>query len=170
MKTEQMMKIKIRKTIWLIVLVVIIWGAKDISAQKKIDLEKEKTELLKTHQIDKKAHFETDVKLLLEGQLEDFIAVSNGKIERPTLADRKQMFTTYFKDAKYYEWDELEPPIISVSKDATMGWIITRIKVRRTQKQSSGAEREVSFVYAGIMTYEKQKGKWVKIANVSTFQ
>jgi len=77
-------------------------------------------------------------------------------------------FTDYFKNAKYYEWGDLEPPIIKISKDASMAWMIVRIKVRRTQKQASGEEKERTFVYAGIMTYEKQNRKWVRIANVST--
>ena len=80
------------------------------------------------------------------------------------------MFESYFKDAKYFEWDDLEPPIIRVSADASMAWMIVRTKVRRTQKDSSGAEKEEKFVYAGIMTYEKRNGRWVRVANVSTFE
>ena len=51
-----------------------------------------------------------------------------------------------------------------------MAWMITRVRVRRVQKDTAGVEREERFVYAGIMTYEKRKGKWVRVANVSTFE
>ncbi len=33
-----------------------------------------------------------------------------------------------------------------------------------------GGRRKRSFIYAGIMTYKKSGGKWVKVANVSTFK
>jgi hypothetical protein len=51
-----------------------------------------------------------------------------------------------------------------------MGWVITRVRVRRTQKDATGAGKEAGFVYAGIMTYEKRDGRWVRVANVSTFE
>jgi len=51
-----------------------------------------------------------------------------------------------------------------------MAWMIVRTRVRRTTRlEGSEEERETSFVYAGIMTYEKQDGQWVRVANVSTF-
>ena len=78
------------------------------------------------------------------------------------------MFTGYFRDAKYYEWDDVEEPIIRISNDASMAWMITRTRVRRVQKTADGTEKEEKFVYAGIMTYEKRDGRWVRVANVST--
>lgn len=80
------------------------------------------------------------------------------------------MFEDYFKNAKYYEWDDLESPIVRISNDASMAWMIVRTKVRRNQKMASAELQEGSFVYAGIMTYEKQRGKWVRVANVSTLE
>lgn len=137
---------------------------------QKVDLEKERAALMEVHRTDRRAHFETDAKLLLEHSAEDFIYVGNGKISRSTRAEMKAEFEDYFKNAKYYEWDDLEPPIVRISNDASMAWMIVRTKVRRTQKQADGKDEERSFVYAGIMTYEKRQGKWVRIANVSTFE
>ena len=81
----------------------------------------------------------------------------------------REFFSGYFRDAKYYEWDDIEPPIVRVSRDATMGWMITTVRVRRTQSTSTGGET-VRFVYAGISTYEKRGGHWMEVANVSTFE
>ena len=133
--------------------------------------EKEINELLKIHKQDREAHFRTDIELLLSHHPEEgFIAVTQGKISRRDKAAGRQRYETYFKQATYYEWDDLEPPIIRVSKDGTLGWMITRLKVRRTQKDSSGAEQEQKFVYAGITTFEKKEGKWIRTANVSTLE
>lgn len=140
------------------------------SFQKGVDLEKEKAELLDIHKADRRAHFNTDVELLLSRSPDEFITVSRGKIHREKRAASKAMFESYFKGAKYYEWDDLEPPIIRVSDDASMAWMIVRTKVRRTQKDSTGKEKEESFVYAGIMTYEKHDRKWRRVANVTTLQ
>jgi len=134
------------------------------------DLEKEKTELLRLHKSNREAHFKTDVDLLFENSPEEMISVSRGKVSRSKTAAGRKVFAEYFRGAKYYEWDDLEEPIIRVSKDASMAWMITRIRVRRVQRDAAGAEREEKFIYAGIMTYEKRGGRWVRVANVSTFE
>jgi hypothetical protein len=43
-----------------------------------------------------------------------------------------------------------------------------RTRIRRVQKKPDGTEKEEKAVYAGIMTYEKRDGRWVRVANVST--
>ena len=152
-----------------LILLFIAYAA-SASAHPSADLEKEKAELLRLHNSDREAHFKTDVDRLLENSPEEFISVSRGKISRPSKDDARKMFTGYFREAKYYEWDDVEEPIIRISNDASMAWMITRYRVRRVQKNAAGVEKEEKFVYAGIMTYEKRDGRWVRVANVSTFE
>ena len=151
-----------------IVILLLVACAACASAEPSADLEKEKAELLRIHKSDREAHFKTDVEGLLENSPEEFISVGRGKINRSSKEDARKMFTGYFRDAKYYEWDDVEEPIIRISNDASMAWMITRTRVRRVQKKPDGAEQEEKFVYAGIMTYEKRDGHWVRVANVST--
>lgn len=139
-------------------------------AQTPAGLEKEKAELLRLHKSARDAHFKTDVELLLENSPEEMISVSRGKVNRSGKAAGRKMFAEYFRGAKYYEWDDVEEPIVRVSKDASMAWMITRIRVRRVQRDAAGVEQEEKFVYAGIMTYEKRDGRWMRVANVSTFE
>ena len=150
-----------------LILLFVAW-ATSAGAQPSADLEKEKAELLRLHKSDREAHFKTDVDALLANSPEEFISVGRGKINRSSKDDARKMFTGYFRDAKYYEWDDVEEPIIRISNDASMAWMITRTRVRRVQKKPDGAEQEEKFVYAGIMTYEKRDGRWVRVANVST--
>ena len=89
---------------------------------------------------------------------------------RQSKADARKMFTAYFRDAKYYEWDNLEEPIVRVSNDGSMAWMITRTRIRRVQKNAAGEEKEKKTVCAGITTYEKRGARCVRVANVSTFE
>src|SRR5437762_9866337 len=152
----------------LTVILLLVACAASTSTQPSADLEKEKAELLRIHKSDREAHFKTDVDKLLADSPEEFIAVGRGKINRSSKDDARKMFTGYFRDAKYYEWDDVEEPIIRISNDASMAWMITRTRVRRVQKTADGTEKEEKFIYAGIMTYEKRDGHWVRVANVST--
>lgn len=148
----------------------VVVGSVVAQAQTGVDLEKERADLLRLHKSDREAHFKTDVDMLQANAPAEMIAVSEGKIHRDKKVDSRKQFAEYFKGAKYYEWDDLEEPIIRISKDGSMAWMVTRIKSRRTQKDAAGKETEQKFIYAGIMTYEKQDGKWVRVANVSTFE
>lgn len=141
-----------------------------VGAQKKVDLAGEVEQLLRIHESDRRAHFETSAKQIMEHATDEFISVSDGRIRRSTHAEDLRFFEEYFKGAKYYEWDDLEPPIVRVSNDASMAWMIVRTRVRRVQSKDGGEARERKFVYAGIMTYEKKGGRWVRVANVSTFE
>jgi hypothetical protein len=139
-------------------------------AQSKVDLADEVEQLLRIHESDRRAHFETSAKRIMEHATDEFISVSDGRVRRTTRAESLQFFEEYFKAAKYYEWDDLEPPIVRVSNDASMAWMIVRTRVRRVQTQSGGQATERRFVYAGIMAYEKRGGRWFRVANVSTFE
>src|SRR5438477_7877222 len=154
----------------LTVILLLVACAASTSAQPSADLEKEKAELLRIHKSDRESHFKTDVEGLLENSPEEFISVGRGKINRSSKDDARKMFTGYFRDAKYYEWDDVEEPIIRISNDASMAWMLTRTRVRRVQKTADGTGKEEKFVYAGIMTYEKRDGRWMRVANVSTPQ
>jgi hypothetical protein len=157
------------RTISMLMLIVLAWVV-GVSPQKTVDFEKEKAELLKLHATGRRAHFQTDADLLFSGAIDDFISVSNGKISRPTVSESKARFREVFRDAKYFEWDDVEPPIIRISNDGSMAWMIVRVRVRRMKRDSAGVEKEEKFTYAGITTFEKRQGRWVGTSNVSTFE
>lgn len=159
------------KSLVLIPLLAVLLSLTDSqTTPKPPDPDEEKAELLRLHRQGREAHFKTDVGLLQKDSPEEFIAVSRGKIHRVRKEDERRQFEEYFRGAKYFEWDDVEEPVINVSRDGTMAWIISRVRVHRTQKDTAGKEQEERFVYAGIMTYEKRDGRWVRVANVSTFE
>jgi hypothetical protein len=139
------------------------------TAPTSSDVETARRELLAIHAADRAAHFATDAAALIAPQSEPFITVRDGVITEVTREALLQRFTSYFVGATYDEWDDLQPPIVQVAQDGSIGWMITRTKVRRTQADADSTVREQAFVYAGIMTYERRDEGWVRTANVSTF-
>jgi hypothetical protein len=96
--------------------------------------------------------------------------VGNGRIDTATRVEVEAMFTRYFAGAVYHEYADLEPPVARISADGTLGWVISRTRVRRTQTQPDGSVVERAFVYAGFMGYAREAGVWRRVANVSTFE
>lgn len=134
------------------------------------DLEAEKIELLQTHLADIQAHVDGNVAALMETIPEEFIYVGGGEVVRQSRHEIRDFFTDYLDGAEYERYEDLLVPHAEVSADGTMGWVISRMAVTRTAPDNDGNQEKRSFVYAGIMTYEKVRGKWMKVANVSTFE
>lgn len=96
--------------------------------------------------------------------------MSRGKIDRATPEAQRAFFRGYFEGARYEAWDDLEPPVVRVSDDGSLAWVVSRLRLERTAPGEDGAPRRQAFVYAGIMAYERRAGRWVRTANVSTFE
>ena len=139
-------------------------------ASSSLDLEAERRTLLALHESDRLAHFTADAARIAKTAPDVFLTVGGGKVERIPRAAEGSFFDGYFRGARYAEWDDLEPPVVRISADGSMAWIVTRLGVRRQAPGPDGALQERAFVYAGIMTYEKRDGGWVRVANVSTFE
>lgn len=135
-----------------------------------IDLEAERSELLRIHADDHQAHVQTDADWLMAHQGEPFVTVSNGRIDELSREMVSGFFKRYFEGATYDEYADLEPPRVEISSDASLAWIISRTRVRRRTRQADGSQVETQFVYAGIMGYARRDGRWQRIANVSTFE
>jgi hypothetical protein len=132
------------------------------------DIATAKAELLALHQADRQAHFDHNVDALLAAFPTEFIYLREGDIQRQSKEDMRQRFTEYFQGAEFTAWDDLEPPIIHVSPDGKMAWMIVRMKVAYTKTDSSGKKTEQNAVLAWLSCYEKHDGKWLHTANVTT--
>jgi hypothetical protein len=136
----------------------------------RIDLEAARRELLALHEADRLAHFTADAARLASGAGDSFLAVAGGKVETVTPEAQRRLFEGYFAGARYEAWDDLEPPVVRVSDDGSLAYLVTRLRVRRTSPGPDGQPQESAFVYAGLMAYERRDGRYVRIANVSTFE
>jgi ketosteroid isomerase-like protein len=134
-----------------------------------VDVEAEKIELLRIHLADIQAHRDGDVAVLMQTISEDFVSVADGRVDRPARDEIRNHFTAYLAGASYEAYEDLMVPHAEVSSDGTMGWVVSRIRVVRNEPDPAENMRTRDFTYAGIMTYAKVDGRWLKTANVSTF-
>jgi hypothetical protein len=133
--------------------------------------QKAESELLQLHLGELEAHRNANVEALLVNAQDGFVYVRDGKISRTNVSDTRESFRKSFKDTTYFLYEDIEPPIVRASEDGKLGWVIGRLRGRRSQKDSAtGKDNSEDFVYAGIMTYELKGGKWYRVSNVSTFE
>jgi hypothetical protein len=129
-----------------------------------------KAELLELHRDARRAHFAHDVDALLTTLPDIFTYVRDGKVEMQSKDNLRSRFTEYFRGAEFTSWDNIEPPIVHVSPDGRMGWMIVHMKIAYTKTDAAGKKTSEQTVMAWMSAYEKREGKWFHVANASTIE
>ena len=117
-------------------------------------------ELLRLHYQARAAHFNRDAKSLLGDVADDFVSVDAGQVKRPERDANIKRMQSYLDASTFIEWDDVSPPVIKVSDDATMAYVINHKKVRRQTKDKDGKLQESVEVFAWVATFRKIDGRW----------
>lgn len=125
----------------------------------------DEAQLLAMHARVLKAHLESDVDALLADQADDFTMVSRGDVERITRSDLRSFLGPYLASTRFNAYRDVVPPIVKVSPDGRLGWVIAKIEASGTRNGQA-----VQFVSAWIELYEKRDGRWYGVGNVSNFK
>lgn len=132
------------------------------------DLAQDRAELLKLHEVQRTAHLERRADLLVASFADTFYSIASGKVDTPSQAASETRFQAYFNRSTILVWDDRVPPVIRVSSDGQMAYIIVQKEVRVTEPDSDGVPRETHTTYAWLETYEKEQGVWRLHAIAST--
>lgn len=127
-------------------------------------------ELRALHEKVMRAHRESDVEILLEDEAPDYVVASRGDVSRPTLQQRRERLGRYLRASRFSEYKDLVEPVVSVSSDSSLGWVVVQISAKGTQVNEQGETLPIEFVSAWIELYEKRDGKWLRTGNVSNFR
>ncbi len=128
-------------------------------------------QLLQMHQQMIQAHLDKDVTGWAELETAvNYTVASRGEIHHPTPEERAARRTPYLQATEFSEYRDLEPPIVKVSEDGTLGWLVCQVQASGTQTGSDGEQVEFTFISAWVELYEKQNGRWLCTGNVSNFK
>ena len=153
-----------RKTIILAALTAIITpGCSPGSGQEAA--KKEITILLEQ---ERRAHFNRDVDLFLSSFGDSMILVNKGIVKTPTREENKKRFGNYFGSVTFIKWDDVAPPVIRFSDDASLAYAIVQKQVILSYPDSLGKAFYDTSGYAWVSIYRKQDGKWKGEVNIST--
>lgn len=144
--------------------VALCWLAGGCSA--KPDLAAEADELRALHERVLEAHRAGDVNAWMAIEADPYVSANGGRITFPDAAQRRAAREPYLRSTTFTAYRDLRPPIVRISADGSLGWVIAEVEVRGTQV-SDGAETPVEAVWAWIELYEKQAGQWRIVGNVS---
>jgi hypothetical protein len=132
------------------------------------DVDADRAELLRMHELGRTAHLERRADLLVASFADSFLNISHGAVAHRSPAESRARFQAYFDRVAFQEWDDLAPPLIRISPDGQMAYVIVQKSVRLTAPDSAGMPQPEHTVYAWVELYEKRAGRWTLMAVVST--
>ena len=127
--------------------------------------EQEKARLLHLYESALRAHLENDAKTFLAEYASQWYEVRNAGVRLRTKEEALPAIEQYFKRTHFYDISEMAAPIIHISADASMAWVIGHIRVRASQDVSDEQERTFSFQCAWVSIYEKHEGEWMQVVD-----
>jgi hypothetical protein len=134
----------------------------------KIDFEREEKLILQLDEQTRQAHFTKNARAMAEGASNDFISISNGLISKPTYEERFHRFDTYFKSVEFVKWDNVTPPVVRFSDDASIAYVtIDKLVVLKLKDEP---EKSDTTHFAWLSVFKKLQGKWVLDCIASTNQ
>jgi hypothetical protein len=117
-----------------------------------------------------RAHLESNVEILLEDEAPDSVVANRGSISHPTLDERRARLGPYLRRTAFDQYRDAVDPIVRVSTDGTLGWVIVQVQARGVETAADGKKEPVAFTSAWIELYEKRRGRWLRVGNVSNFK
>ena len=126
--------------------------------------------LLQLHEEALQAHLASDIDLLLAAEEDDYVASSAGAVSHPDRNARRQGLGPYLASTRFSVYRDQIPPVVKVSRDGSLGWVIAQIEAKGEQTEPDGTVAPIEFVSSWIELYEKRDGRWLRIGNVSNFK
>lgn len=125
-------------------------------------------EVLARHALEREAHIDRNVDLLLSLMADDFVMIDEGEVRKPTRDEQKKRFTAYFGAVRFRKWDDVAPPAVRVSADGTLATVIVKKEVVIDLADAAPEAKPQRTVFAWMETWEKRKGRWMLVAVCST--
>ena len=129
-----------------------------------------RAKLLALHEDAMRAHRESNADLLLRAEAPDSISANRGQITQPSLDERHARFQQYLRSTRFSEYIDVVPPVVRVSNDGSLGWVIVQVRAAGVQTTQDGGSQPLAFESAWIELYERRAGTWYRVGNVSNFK
>lgn len=137
-------------------------------ASSSSDLEADRAELLRLHQLARTAHFEKRADRMVAPFDDSLHFVAAGKVTVTSPEVNQARLQAYFDRSTFQAWDDIAPPILRISPAGRMAYKIVQKRVKLTAPDSTGRAVAEHVVYAWIEMYEKPDDRWILTAVAST--
>ena len=122
--------------------------------------------LLSMHDRILEAHRTNNLESWMSIEATDFVSVNGGRVSFPTVQQRFTGRHAYLQASKFEIYQDRRPPIIRVSADGTLGWVIAEVEVKGVET-GNGETKSFHDIWAWVELYQKVNGQWKMVGNAS---
>jgi ketosteroid isomerase-like protein len=127
-------------------------------------------EILKIHKALLASHLQNDAQGVITGEADDVVVVSRGEVLFPTREERVRQFTRYLENSEFERYQDTITPIVRVSVDGTMAWLIAQVEITEVRTNDEGERVPVESTWAWIELYERRSDRWLRVGEVSSMK
>lgn len=114
-----------------------------------------------------RAHLENDPALWMSIEGDDYVSANGGAVTFPSRAERQAGRQAYLEAATFTRYADLRDPIVRLSDDGSLGWLIAEVAIEGHTAGSDGREEPFADVWAWVELYQRGVDGWELIGNVS---
>jgi hypothetical protein len=126
----------------------------------------DETELLRLHAELIAAHQTNDVERWMAVEASEIVSANGGVVGFLDYERRRQQRARYLAATTFHTYQDVRDPIVRVSRDGTLGWVMAEVEVRGETGEATSRE-EFHDVWAWVELYQKIEGHWRLVGNVS---
>ncbi len=131
-----------------------------------IDLKAELAELNKLQDREQEAHLTEQTALLVNMLNDTFCQVKNGEVTYFSKDQMTDRFVKYFYSVEFIKWENIKPPVITISSDGQMAHVLVQKAVEVIVSDEEKPTREkTKFAWTELW---KKKDGWWKLYTVTT--
>jgi hypothetical protein len=130
-----------------------------------MELDRDKAAILRLYEVTRQGHLEGNASKLLAQYAQRWDDLRDGTVVVRTINEEFRRMTDLLTDLRFLAWDDVTPPRIEDSPDATMAWLLGEIRARAIQTQPDGSERKIAYRCAWLQVFSQRDGQWEAILN-----
>lgn len=123
--------------------------------------------LLGLHESLLQAHRDGDVEGWMSIEADTVVSVNAGSVSFPGTAMRRAGREQYLGSTVFEVYADMRPPLVSVSNDGSLGWVIAQVRVVGQRTVADGPDQPIEDVWAWVELYRWRDGRWWLVGNVS---
>ena len=135
-----------------------------------VNLDDEIAELLKLQAREQEAHLSEQPALLVNMLNDTLCQIKNGEVKYFSKDDMTDRLVKYFYSVEFVKWDDIKPPVITLSPDGTMAHILVQkeVEVILADRDKPTRERtEFAWTELWKKNPDASGGRW-KLYSVTT--
>lgn len=129
--------------------------------------ESDERELRRLHSDLIRAHVENDPDLWMSIESDEYVSANGGRVTFPPAADRRAGREAYLRSATFSRYRDVREPIVRISEDGSLGWLIAEVEIAGRVEGDDGAEQTFEETWAWVELYERGEDGWKLVGNVS---